>query len=63
MGGPVPHSYFFKNRPKYDKTDKQKLFLARGEKERLEYFVEETGSNLRYSMKQTYYAQLIKLVY
>lgn len=46
MGGPVPHSYFFKNRPKYDKTDKQKLFLARGEKERLEYFVEETGSNL-----------------
>jgi len=48
MGGPVPHSYYFKNKPKYDKADKHKLFLTRGEKERLEYFVEESGAILRY---------------
>ena len=47
MGGPVPHSYYFKNRT-YDKTNKKNLFLARGAKERLEYSVEGSGANLRY---------------
>ena len=48
MGGLVPHSYYFDNRPTLNNANKKRLKVANGSKEQLEFRVESPGSTLRY---------------
>ena len=48
MGGLVPHSYYFNNRPKLNNANKKRLKVPNGSKEQLEFQVKAPGSTLRY---------------
>jgi len=48
MGGLVPHSYYFDNRPTLNNANKKRLKVANGSKEQLEFRVESPGSTLRW---------------
>jgi len=48
MGGLVPHSYYFNNRPKLNNANKKRLKVPNGSKEQLEFQVKAPGSTLRW---------------
>lgn len=47
MGGEVPKSYYFNNKPKSDIKNKKSLTVASGAKSHLEFDVKEVDSILR----------------